>query len=121
MPDNTGIVGSTSATSWGSPAAPAPRSRPPAPAGGPPAPRGASTPPRPPAPPQESEDASDVSDIDDDDSDFDSDIDIDLDALEDGTAFENVAILAAIMIIHSFDRIEFKKYMKEIELVVNYS
>lgn len=71
---------------------------------------------------EESEDASDVSDIDDDDdSDFDSDIDIDLDALEDGTAFENVAILAAIMIIHSFDRIEFKKYMKEIELVVNYS
>lgn len=71
---------------------------------------------------EESEDASDASDIDDDDSsDFDSDIDIDLDALEDGTAFENVAILAAIMIIHSFDRIEFKKYMKEIELVVNYS
>ncbi|BBM82222.1 FHA domain-containing serine/threonine-protein kinase [Candidatus Uabimicrobium amorphum] len=71
---------------------------------------------------EESEDSSDASDIDDDDdSDFDSDIDIDLDALEDGTAFENVAILAAIMIIHSFDRIEFKKYMKEIELVVNYS
>ncbi|WP_372369950.1 FHA domain-containing serine/threonine-protein kinase [Candidatus Uabimicrobium sp. HlEnr_7] len=72
---------------------------------------------------EDSDNISDVSDVDDDDddSDFDSDIDIDLDALESGEALENVAMLAAIMIMHSFDRIEFKKYMKEIELVVNYS